>query len=149
MFLGETLIHLRVGSYGRNERRIVSDNLPWDPKDETVRWDNHFFSDQSTRPNNRTRMNLCAIQYRGMNPDKTVITDSSPMDHRCMSNRDVFPNVDLIVCVGVDHAAILDVGAVINHNSVFVPADHRMGEHPTVFSDSHITNDAGVWRNET
>jgi hypothetical protein len=149
MFLGETLIHLSIRSYDGNELRIVSDNLPRDPEDETVCWDNHLFGDQSARSNNGTGLNLCAIQDYGMNPDETVISNRSTMDHRCMPDRDVSPNADLIICVSVDHAAILDVGTIINHNSVFIPADHRMGEHTTVFSDGHITNDASVWRNET
>jgi hypothetical protein len=149
MFLGKTLIHLSIRSYDRNELRIVSDNLPWDPEDETVCWDNHLFGDQSARPNNGTGLNLCAIQNRGMNPDETIISNRSPMNHCGMPNRDVSPDADLIVFISVDHAAILNVGTVPDYNSVFVPADHRIGEDTTVFSNGHITNDASVWRYET
>jgi hypothetical protein len=81
-----------------------------------------------------------------MDPDETVIINHRPMDDSGMTDGDVFPNGDGVICIGMQDTAILDVRPLPNGNSSFISTDDSMGEHPTVLSNGHIPKYNGTWR---
>lgn len=102
------------------------------------------FCDQSPRAHNATFANFGAIEHDGPNADQGTITDSAPMQHHLMAYGHVVSYGQRFADVGVQHAAILNVGTAPDSDGLGVAAYDDAKPDTGVFGKFHISDDLGA-----
>ena len=87
---------------------------------------------------------LRAIEHNSANTDQGAIADGAAMQHDFVSDRHVIAYDQRLANIGVQHAAILDIGAPSDANGLGVSAYNNAKPDAGVFTKLYMAHDLGA-----
>ena len=99
---------------------------------------------QGTCAHQTALADLRAIEHHGTNADQGIVANGATVQHHLMSHGHVLAHGQGLANIGVQHAAILDVGAAPDADGFGVAAQDGAKPDARVFSQFHITHHLGT-----
>src|SRR5665647_742122 len=87
---------------------------------------------------------MCPVDNNRSHPDKHPASDSTSMQDRPMTYRNIRTNSDRESLTGMHYTVVLNIRPVTDHDPVLISTDNCAKPDPDLFSDRNIPDDSGI-----
>src|SRR5690606_9993560 len=100
--------------------------------------------DQRVGADDAVLTDLRAVEHHGVDADQAVFADAAAMQHDLVADGHAFADRQRKAHVGVQHAAILDVGVLTNVDKLVVAAQHGVEPDAGAGLEADLADQTGV-----
>ena len=122
-------------------RRHLSDHLGGCAHGQGMVGDFHALGHQSFGADQAVPADLGAVEHHRIDADQRAVAYGAAVDHRHMADGDMLTDHYGKARIGVENAAVLDVGAVADGDRLIVAAQHRMPPNAGFFPEFDLSYD--------